>query len=175
MSAMRLLAHAERRLTQGLASLLGLFLIAMVVINVANALGRYTGLPALTGADELLIYTMIWIVLLGAVLATRHQAHLTIDLLPASLNPNAALMLRILTTLVTAGIAGITAWYSWAFVAKIGSMGQTSMGLGLPITVPHLAIFVGFSGIAVVSAFLALADVARLKQFDAATPYKGDE
>lgn len=158
MSAIAFLARAERRLIQGLESLLGLCLIAMVVLNVANALGRYAGGPVLTGADELLVFAMIWIVMLGAVLATRERTHLTIDLLPATLRPKATRRLRIATTCVMAVVAGVTAWHSWGFVGRIGALGQTSMGLGLPMTVPHLAIFLGFAGIAAVAAVLALAD-----------------
>lgn len=175
MSAVAFLAHAERRLTQGLAGLLGLGLIAMVVLNVANALGRYTGAPVLTGADELLVFTMIWIVMLGAVLATRQRTHLTIDLLPAALGPQATRRLRIATTCVMAAAAGVTAWHSWAFVGRIGALGQTSMGLGLPMTVPHLAIFVGFSGIAAVAACLALADGLGSDPGDPLNRHKDDE
>lgn len=159
MSGTAILMRAERRITQGLAGLLGLCLIAMVCVNVLNALGRYGGLPVLTGADELLVYAMIWIVMLGAVLATRQRAHLTIDLLPAALGARAARVLRIATTLVMATAAGFAAWQSWAFVGRIGALGQTSMGLGVPMTVPHTAILLGFAGIAGVALLLALADI----------------
>lgn len=159
MSWTAFLAQAERRLTQALAHLLGLSLIAMVGINVLNALGRYGGGPVLTGADELLVFTMIWIVMLGAVLATRQRTHLTIDLLPAALGQRAARRLRIATTFIMAGAAGITAWNSWIFIGRIGALGQTSMGLGIPMTVPHLSIFIGFAGIALVAGLMTLADM----------------
>lgn len=166
MSLVTLVRRTERRLTQGLATVLGLCLIAMVAVNVLNALGRYGGLPVLTGADELLVFSMIWIVMLGAVLATRQRTHLTIDLLPAALGQTAARSLRIATTLVMAGVTGFTAWHSWVFIGRIGALGQTSMGLGIPMTVPHLAIFFGFTGIAVVATLMALADIVGRDRAD---------
>lgn len=153
------LGRAERRLTRALTTVLGLGLIGMVVVNVANAIGRYGDFTTLIGADELLVFSMIWIVMLGAIVATRQRAHLSIDLLPASLAPRAARLLRAATGAVMAGVAGFVAWQSWAFIERIGALGQTSMGLGVPMVVPHAAIFVGFAGIGVVAGILTLGDL----------------
>ena len=70
--------RAEALVVKLVGLLLGLGLIAMVVVNVANAMGRYTGWFSLVGADELLVYGMIWIVMLGAILAARNRDHLSV-------------------------------------------------------------------------------------------------
>ena len=142
--------------------LLGLGLIAMVVVNVANALGRYSGWFSLVGADELLVYGMIWIVMLGAILAARTRDHLTIDLLPHAVGPVAASAMRLLTDAATFAVCAFVARHSYSFIARIGAIGQTSMGLGIPMVWPHSAILVGFAGMALVALCLLVADVAAL-------------
>lgn len=144
----------QSRLMQAAQAVLGLALIGMVLLNVANAAGRYVGLPMLTGADELLVYTMIWIVMLGAILATRTRDHLAIDLLPAALPRAQARVLRLVTDAITCAVSGFVAWHSFDFITRIAAIGQTSMGLGVPMAVPHAAIFIGFAGMSLVSLWL---------------------
>lgn len=67
--------------------LLGLLLIAMVLLNVANAAGRYLFGSSIEGSDELLVFAMVWLVFLGAVLATARRGHLGFDVLERLLPP----------------------------------------------------------------------------------------
>lgn len=142
-----------------LRALLGLGLVAMVLLNVANAAGRYGGLPTLTGADELLVYGMIWIVMVGAILATRERSHLCIDLLSQRLTGCAELVLSLAVGMVTVAVCGFIAYHSFSFVERIAAIGQTSMGLGIPMVVPHLAITTGFAGMALVATILVAVDL----------------
>ena len=143
-----------------LRGLLGFGLIAMVLLNFANAIGRYFGLPTLTGADELLVFAMIWIVMVGAILATRDRSHLSIDLFPQRLSARSRLALAAATGAVTSAVCAFIALHSLDFIERIAIIGQTSMGLGIPMAIPHLAVFTGFAGIAVVTAVLAAVDLS---------------
>ena len=156
------LGRIEARLVGLVRLALGLGLIAMVILNVANAAGRYGGLPTLTGADEALVYGMIWIVMLGAILATRTRDHLTIDLLPHAVGPVAASAMRLLTDAAIFAVCAFVARHSYSFIARIGAIGQTSMGLGINMVWPHSAILVGFAGMALVALLRLVADVAAL-------------
>jgi TRAP-type C4-dicarboxylate transport system permease small subunit len=156
------LLRLETRLVAVVKGLLGLVLIAMVVLNVANAAGRYGGLPTLTGADEAMVYGMIWVVMLGAILAARARDHLVIDLLPGALPPRGRAALQLLTDAATLAVCAFVAWQSWAFIERIGLLNQVSMGLGIPMTWAHGAILTGFAGMAAVAAGLVAADLARL-------------
>lgn len=158
------ISQFERRALQGLRGLLGIGLVAMVLVNVVNAAGRYGGLPTLTGADELLVFGMIWIVMIGAILTTRDREHLAIDLLPQVVGGRAKHFLRLATSTAMTAVSAFIAWHSWTFIERIGVIGQKSMGLGIPMVVPHFAIFTGFAGIAVVSLLLILGDAHRALQ-----------
>ncbi|MCY6381855.1 TRAP transporter small permease [Hoeflea prorocentri] len=146
------------RALETLKLLLGLALVLMVVLNIVNAAGRYGGLPVPGGMDELLVIAMIWVVMIGCILATHDRTHLAINLLPQSLNNDRRRVLETLVTFLTAGVCAFVAWHSWTFIERIGAIGQKSMGLGVPMVVPHLAIFVGFAGTALVSLVLAVTD-----------------
>lgn len=154
--------HAEALAVRGICILLGLGLIAMVLINVANALGRYSGWFSLVGADELLVYGMIWIVMLGAILAARNRDHLSVNLLPEAATGRAGLVLQTAIDVATVAVSAFIAWHSFVFIERIASFNQKSMGLGIPMVIPHSAVLVGFIGIAAVTAFLTLVDILRL-------------
>ncbi len=151
-----------------LRALAGLVLVAMVAVNVANAVARYSGAYVLVGADELLVFSMIWMVMVGAVVAVAERSHLNLDLLPLRLKGRARIALLVFQELVMAAACGYAAWQSLMFVLRIARLGQTSMGLGLPMAVPHAALLFGFAGMAVVALILAGRDAARL--FAAAAP-----
>lgn len=154
-----LLIRIEAGVIALLRGLLGFGMVAMVLLNLANAAGRYGGFPTLIGADELLVFGMIWIVMIGAILATRERTHLSIDLFPQCLMLRSRLALTAAIGAVTAGLSAFIAFHSLAFIGRIAAIGQTSMGLGIPMVIPHLAVFTGFVGIALVAAVLAVVDL----------------
>jgi TRAP-type C4-dicarboxylate transport system permease small subunit len=60
--------------------------------------------------------------------------------------------------------SGYAAAQSLAFVERMATMGQTSMGLGVPMLVPHSALVVGFAGTATVSSLLLIGDILALRR-----------
>ncbi|MBC7281075.1 TRAP transporter small permease [Hoeflea sp.] len=167
MSESRIL-RAEALVVRLIGILLGLGLLAMVFVNVANAAGRYSGLFGLVGADELLVYGMIWIVMLGAILAARDRDHLSINLLPSAMKGRPAAALQVAIDVATVTVSAFIAWHSFNFIERIAGLNQSSMGLGIPMIVPHSAILVGFTGIAAVTALLTIVDIARFARAEGA-------
>tara|TARA_B100000029_G_scaffold364170_1_gene357346 strand:- start:226 stop:717 length:492 start_codon:yes stop_codon:yes gene_type:complete len=159
---MDLFIGIEARLMGLIRGLLGIVMILMVILNLVNAAGRYGGTPIFTGADELLVFGMIWIVMIGAIVTTRDRKHLSIDVFPQRLTNRLRLALNIIIGAITTGLSTFVAFHSLEFIKKIAAIGQTSMGLSIPMVIPHLAVFIGFSGIALVSAILAITDSRTL-------------
>jgi len=141
--------------------LLGLVLIAMTLINVANAATRYLLGFQIAGSDELLTYGQVWLVMLGLVAITAGRRHLALDLF-AELGPLAQALRRLVIDALFCVTAAYAAWHSYAFVARMWQYGSTSMGLGVPMVVPHLAVLVGFAATAVVAAGLLGRDLREL-------------
>jgi TRAP-type C4-dicarboxylate transport system permease small subunit len=142
--------------------LLGLLLLGMVALNVANAICRYAFGLVLTGADEVLVFGMIWMVMVGMILATVDRRHIALDFLITRAGPRQRVALTILHHVVLTGACAYAAIYCWAFVARVAAIGQTSMALGVPMAIPHAALFVGFAGTTIASLLLLAADVAQL-------------
>ena len=59
----------------------------MVALNVVNAVCRYVFGIVLTGADEVLVFGMIWMVMLGMILVTADRRHIALDFLVTRAGP----------------------------------------------------------------------------------------
>ncbi len=156
------LGRAGTVVGRGLHMLLGLVLLAVVAVNVANAAGRYLLGLSVTGTDELMVYAMIWVVMLGAVLSLAGRQHIGIDLLPAAAGPRARRALHLVHDIAALAVCAYLARASWLFVTRISGLGTTSMGLGIPMSWPHAALLMGFAGMTVVAAGLVARDLHRL-------------
>ena len=115
---------------------LGVILLLMVALNAANAIGRYFFDRAIEGADEVLVYSMIWLVFLGAALVAQKDKHLRFDLLERILKAYRAR--RVLFFVVT-----FVVFQSVQVIEKIGKVGQKSMALEIPMVIPHSAVLIG--------------------------------
>jgi TRAP-type C4-dicarboxylate transport system permease small subunit len=141
---------------------LGLLLLAMVLLNVLNAVFRYLFGLVLIGADELLVFAMIWMVMIGIILATLDRRHIALDLLAARLPPRARLGLAMLHNSLIAVAGGYASVQCFEFTRRVAAIGQTSMALGFPMAIPHSALVVGFAGTALVAALLVVSDGIEL-------------
>jgi TRAP-type transport system small permease protein len=155
-------ARLASSFVEGLRILLGVVLVLMVLVNVANALGRYTAGIALVGADELIVYSMIWVVMTGMVIVAAERRHLALDVLPGRMAGASKAAVALLCDAVMAAACGYAAWQSYAFVVRVARVGQVSMALGIPMTIPHAALLAGFSLTAAVAAALCLRDLAEI-------------
>jgi TRAP-type C4-dicarboxylate transport system permease small subunit len=145
-------------------ALLGLVLLIMVAINVINAVCRYVFGIVFPGADEILVFMMIWLVMLGLILVTADRRNIALDFLASRLGPRSRLGLAIIQHAVMAGACAFATVQSWIFVGRVARIGQTSMALGLPMAIPHFALVVGLAGTTIVAALLVASDIAALAQ-----------
>lgn len=134
--------------------LLGVVLLGMVALNVANAVGRYTFGAVFIGADELLAFSLVWLVMLGTILVTAEQSHIALDFIVQRAGARNVLLLKLLHHVVVAGACGYAAMQSFAFVQRVA--GQTSMAMGIPMAIPHSALVVGLGGTALIAFVLAV-------------------
>ena len=147
----RLVSAADRLLRL----FLGVLLVVMVGLNLLNAAGRYLFGQAIPGADEILMFSMVWLVFLGALLASATDRHLGFNLPKGWLSESADKGLRVLRHLFVALLTGYVALQSWAVLQKLAKVGQKSMALELPMTLPHSALLVSFVSTALLSLILA--------------------
>lgn len=146
----------------GLHTLLGLALLLVVGINFVNAVSRYLLGVSPLGADELMVYIVIWVVMVAAVLSLIMRSHINVNLLPLHTSGRTRHLLHVIHDAAAVLACGYATYASWLFIGRISRLGVTSMGLGVPMTVPHAALLAGFAGLTVAGAFMLVRDVIAL-------------
>jgi TRAP-type C4-dicarboxylate transport system permease small subunit len=156
-------AALARAALSAVRTLLGLVLIGLVLLNVVNAVARATG-RVVIGVDEVLIFGMIWMVMIGMMLVTADRNHIALEILTARIGARARCILSIVTHAVMMAACGYAAVQSFGFIQRVAATGQTSMALGMPMLIPHSALLVGFAGTAVIAAMIIVSDIRSLRQ-----------
>ncbi|HVF34239.1 MAG TPA: TRAP transporter small permease subunit [Candidatus Saccharimonadia bacterium] len=105
----RALARLEDWLVAGLTAALVLLAGAQIVARLVFDSGWGSLEPALRAM-------VLWIALLGAMIASREDRHLAIDALSRFLGGGAARAVRAIVYLGAAGVTALLAWYSLALV-----------------------------------------------------------
>ncbi len=111
--------------------LIGLLLL-MIVIAVTQIVMRNFMGAGLIWAESLLRITVLWLALLGAMVASRNDEHIAIDVLVNKLPEKLKRMVMRLTRITTALICFIVAWFSLKFVIDEYQYGGIAFGI-----IPH--------------------------------------
>jgi TRAP-type C4-dicarboxylate transport system permease small subunit len=117
----RLLLKTEVSLLVGL-------LLLMIVIAVVQIVMRNFMSAGLIWAESLLRITVLWLALLGAMLASRDNQHIAIDVITNKLPTKLRHFVVRLTRLTTSVICLVVAWYSLQFVVDEYEYGDIAFG-----------------------------------------------
>lgn len=128
-------------------SVLIALLLSMIVLSVLQILLRNVFETGLFWADGLLRIEVLWLALVGAIVASREDRHITIDLFTRYVPPRLRLALRVLTDLFTDVVCSLLAWYAWRFVRVEQEFGSILLGQ-YPSWIFQSIIPVGFGVIA---------------------------
>lgn len=91
-----------------LISMLGLAVLQIVLRNVFDG--------GFLWAESFLRILVLWVAILGGMVATRENNHINIDALSRFLPERFQRLLQIVTGLFSAAICGTVAWYSFEYV-----------------------------------------------------------
>lgn len=141
-------------------------LIAAVLIQVV---GRLTG-NAPVWTEELTRFALLYMVAFGAGLAFRSGDLVNVDVICESLPGRMPWLLRLLSSVATAGLALYLLAPAWRYVS-IGRM-QTSPALGLRMDLAHLTIWLMLAGLAL---FGGLRILGMLSGAEDGKPQKPEE
>jgi len=118
-------------------------LSGMILLAGTQILLRNVWDSGIAWGDPLLRILVLWVGLLGAMLATRQNKHIRIDILSRYLPVPWKRFSAILTDLFSAIICGLLAWHSGRFV-HYEWMDGTEVFNGFPAWVAELVIPIGF-------------------------------
>jgi C4-dicarboxylate transporter DctQ subunit len=136
--------------------LLALILFIMVILASSQVIMRNLFESGFPWGESLLRLLVLWLGLMGAMVATRLDKHITVDALLRVLTPGMQRIMRIATKLATAVICGLLAYHS-ARLVGIDYEYQNMVFGNVPAWIGDLILPVAFSVMAmrlVVQAFL---------------------
>jgi TRAP-type C4-dicarboxylate transport system permease small subunit len=136
----------------------GTLLCAAIAINFANVIARYFFFEALYWAEEVLIYTILWGVILATATITYQGLHIRMDLFSAMFPPPVRRVVGAFTALLMIATSVYVLIQSYQVIGLFWRSGQVSITSGIPLTIPHIAVPVGFG-------LVALAVVVRLRSY----------
>jgi len=107
-------------------------LLLMLVIAVTQIVMRNFMGAGLIWAESLLRIAVLWLAMVGAMVASRHDEHIAIDVLVDKLPEKIRRIVMRLSRIATAMICFTVAWYSLKFVIDEYQYGGIAFGF-----VPH--------------------------------------
>jgi TRAP-type C4-dicarboxylate transport system permease small subunit len=148
-----------RRLTWGIERVLIFLSVSIAAVVFLQVVFRYLLRQPLFWSEELPRYLLIWMTFLGAALAQKHDAHMSITLVVNWLSPRARRAVRVLGHLVMIGFLGVLV-HSGGLVTSI-TVHHRSTALQIPMAAVYVALPVGAALMAV---YLALQIVLELRR-----------
>jgi TRAP-type C4-dicarboxylate transport system permease small subunit len=112
-------------------------------LNFANVVMRYIFHAPIYWAEEVMIFTFVWCVFLGAALVTLSGDHLRVEFLQWVLPRPARLALAAVIHLTAAVVMLFVAWRAVTLLDLIMRLEQKSIIAEIPMVVPYGAVLVG--------------------------------
>ncbi len=125
------------------ALLAGMIVLAASQILFRNVLGR-----GLLWADPSLRVMVLWVGMVGAMVATRFDKQISVDAVSRFLSKRSKAALRVFTDLFTAGVSLAVGWNAWRLLQSDREAG-TTLFASVPMWVCELILPVAFTVIAV--------------------------
>ncbi len=110
-------------------ALLVVLLLALVVFAGAQIGARNLLDAGWIWGEQLIRVGVLWVGLLGAVVASRDDRHLRIDIVPRLLPPRGQVICAVIAHLVTAGVCAVIAWHAAEFVLGEREYGAAGIGV----------------------------------------------
>ncbi|MBT4163128.1 MAG: TRAP transporter small permease subunit [Gammaproteobacteria bacterium] len=95
-------------------------------------------------AESFLRILVLWVAMLGAMVATRERNHINIDILSKFLDPSVMRLLRVLTNLFAAGVCFVSVYYAVEFIQYEFQDGTIAFA-SMPVWICQSIIPIGFA------------------------------
>lgn len=98
--------------------LLAILLSTMIIVSATQILLRNVFETSITWGDPLLRMMVLWVGLLGAMVATRENNHISIDILSRYLSRRVNIASQLITDLFTSFVCALLAYHGARFVMQ---------------------------------------------------------
>jgi TRAP-type C4-dicarboxylate transport system permease small subunit len=160
------------RLARVIELVLAFAFIIAVLLNFTNVIGRYVFGFSLLGSDEVQVFIMVAMTFLGAVVVTRRNEHLRMDVLVRLMPDAVRFLLRIAEQVLLLLLAGFMLSQSYFYAGQMLRIGRTSDMAGVPMWIPHGAVALGFALILLIACWRLVTVITR-RETEHAAPADG--
>lgn len=122
----------------------------MVFATFAQVLNRNFFKLGIGWFEELAVYCMIWMALLGTEIGLRDGSQAAITALTDKLHGKAKAILELLVKAIVTIFTTILTYHSFQMVVSQITTGQTSAALHLPMAIPYAALLISFAAMTLV-------------------------
>ncbi len=136
---------------------LGITLIAAVLLNFANVVGRYGFGYSILWADEVEMFILVLVTFVGAAIVGWQRQHLAMDVLRNKFPPPMAALVTVIEAATLVAIAVLVCIHSFSYAQQMLMLGRTSDNAGIPMWIPHSFVAIGFTLLAFVAIWQAVA------------------
>ncbi len=137
------LARLDRALSLCESTFVALAMASASILLFVNVILRYVFLSALSWAEEVTMYLIVWLVFVGGSVTLRLSGHISIDLLPLALPPVGVRRLRIFVCTAMLVFFAAFFYYSGLHTLRVMDTGQITPVLEAPMWLTYLAMPVG--------------------------------
>ena len=123
--------------------LLVTILLVMILLAFSQIVLRNFANTGFVWGDALLRHLVLWIGMIGAMVATREDNHINIDILSVLVSPRKKVFVRIFTDAFTAFVCGVLTIASVRFLLEEADMGTIAFG-NVPTWVAELILPIAF-------------------------------
>jgi TRAP-type C4-dicarboxylate transport system permease small subunit len=141
-------ARLARSIRAAETGLLSILLLGIVGLALAQILLREVFLSSVFWADELIRLAVLWIAMIGSMVASREARHIAIGIVPRYFPKSWHRPSQFVAMAFAAAISTALAWQAFRFVADERRFGETVLG-DLPAWMFELIMPFGFAVIAV--------------------------
>lgn len=126
------------------AVVLGVGVLLMATISVANVIGRFGFGHSLFFAEELTRFLVVLITFVGIGYAARKGRHIRMSAIYDSLPDFWRKAVMVTIALATAAVMFLLAYYAYIYVGKVAATGRVAPSLRVPLYLTYLWVPVGF-------------------------------
>jgi TRAP-type C4-dicarboxylate transport system permease small subunit len=134
---------------------IGLLLIASVLLNFANVIGRKFLSAPIVGAEEVMNFLMVAVVFLGAGVVAYEGTHINMEIVIDRFPPRVRDAFKALAQIAAIAIAATLVTLGIPIVQHLAQFDERSQAANVPLFVPQAMVPIGLT-------LLALGALARL-------------
>lgn len=125
-------------------SLSAICLMASVIINFINIIGRYVFSVSIPWAEEIMLFLMVGCVFTGCCAVAWQNRHIRMDMMISMLPKWLHDLFNLLSELVLIGTAIIVTIFSYPVIAQLAAFDERSEAANFPLVIPQAMVPIGY-------------------------------